>query len=58
MGEKACSCYTFVSDQSRTWRKARTSCKDNKKDLVAIETEREWQFITNELKNRTTRKNE
>ena len=25
---------------------------------MAIETEREWQFITNELKNRTTRKNE
>ena len=41
-----------------TWPKARASCKYKKKDLVAIETEREWQFITNELKNRTTGKNE
>ena len=41
-----------------TWRQARDSCKYNKKDLVAMETEREWQFITNELKNRTTAKNE
>ena len=40
------------------WRQARTSCKYNKKDLVAMETEREWQFITNELKNRTAKKNE
>ena len=40
-----------------TWRQARDSCKYNKKDLVAMETEREWQFITNELKNRTARKN-
>ena len=58
MGRKLVLVTPLVSDQSRTWRKARTSCKDNKKDLVAIETEREWQFITNELKNRTTRKNE
>ena len=41
-----------------TWQQARASCKYNKKDLVAMETEREWQFITNELKNRTTKKNE
>ena len=41
-----------------TWRQARDSCKYNKKDLVAMETEREWQFITNELKNRTAKKNE
>ena len=40
-----------------TWRQARDSCKYNKKDLVAMETEREWQFITNELTNRTTAKN-
>ena len=38
-----------------TWRNARASCKYNKKDLVAMETEREWQFITNELKNRTSK---
>ena len=41
-----------------TWPDARTSCKYNKKDLVAMETEREWQFITNELKNRTAKNNE
>ena len=41
-----------------TWPKARASCKFNKKDLVAMETESEWQFITTELKNRTTKKNE
>ena len=41
-----------------TWQNARASCKYHKKDLVAMETEREWQFITNELKNRTTTKNE
>ena len=40
------------------WRQARAYCKYNKKDLVAMETEREWQFITNELKNRTTTKNQ
>jgi len=40
------------------WQQARGSCKYNKKDLVAMETEREWQFITNELKNRTTNLNE
>ena len=41
-----------------TWQKARKSCKYNKKDLVAMETESEWQFITNELKNRTAKNNE
>ena len=41
-----------------TWPKARKSCKYNKKDLVAMETESEWQFITNELKNRTAKNNE
>ena len=41
-----------------TWPKARKSCTYNQKDLVAMETESEWQFITNELKNRTTKKNE
>ena len=37
-----------------TWQNARASCKYNKKDLLAMETEREWQFIKNALKNRTT----
>ena len=41
-----------------TWQNAKASCKFNKKYLVAMETEREWKFITNELKNRTTTKNE
>ena len=40
------------------WWRARDSCKHNKKDLVAMETEKEWQFITNELKNRTAENNE
>ena len=31
-----------------TWQSAKASCKFNKKYLVAMETEREWQFITNE----------
>ncbi|XP_073253896.1 uncharacterized protein [Porites lutea] len=57
-GEKACSCYTFESDQSMKWQQARASCKYNKKYLVAMETEREWQFITNALKNRTAKNNE
>ena len=40
------------------WQQARASCKYNKKYLVAMETEREWQFITNALKNRTAKNNE
>ena len=40
------------------WQQARASCKYKKKDLVAMETEREWQFITNALKNRTAKNNE
>lgn len=39
-----------------TWQNARASCKYNKKDLLAMETEKEWQFIKNALKNRTTTK--
>lgn len=54
-GQKACSCYTFEGGAigRKSWPEAKTSCEGQKKHLVAMETEREWEFIKNETQNRT-----
>ena len=45
-GDYRCSCYTFENDKLITWPLAMASCKLINKDLVVIETDREWDFIT------------
>ena len=37
---------------------AKASCEDQKKHLVAMETEREWEFIKNETQKRTNPDND
>ena len=57
-GERLCSCYTFENQtSSMAWEQARVSCKYINKHLVVMETEREWDFIKNEIQNRTGSKN-
>ena len=56
-GLKACSCYIFENNSSLTWRQAKDSCESNNKHLVVIETEKEWKFINNTLKNQITGEN-
>ena len=45
--------YIF-SKSSRDWNNSRRVCKDQGFDLVSIETEEEWQFISNEIQKRGT----
>ncbi|XP_066017783.1 uncharacterized protein [Pocillopora verrucosa] len=57
-GERLCSCYTFDKRKWK-WPNARDSCKSNNKTLAVMESEQEWQFITNEIQNKTgNQKNE
>ena len=51
-GERLCSCYTFDKRKWK-WPDARDSCKSNNKILAVLESEQEWQFITNEIQNKT-----
>ena len=53
-GQNACSCYTFENNLSMIWQQAKESCKFSKKHLVVMETEREWEFINEEIKKQTT----
>ncbi|RMX44679.1 hypothetical protein pdam_00023369 [Pocillopora damicornis] len=55
-GERLCSCYTF-SKKQWSWSDARGSCKANNKILAVMESEQEWQFITNEIQNKTSKPN-
>ena len=60
-GQKACSCYTFEGELTSGrlhWEGANESCEATNKHLVVMETEREWQFITDEIGNRNTKYNE
>ena len=54
-GRERCSCYTFdngTSAQGFQWPLARASCEYEKKHLLVIETEREWEFITEAIQTR------
>ena len=48
------SSYIF-SKSGRDWNNSRRVCNDQGFDLVSIETEEEWQFISNEIQKRVTR---
>ena len=39
-----------MTDKMLNWKKANESCEATKKHLVVMETEREWQFITDEIR--------
>ncbi|XP_073253287.1 uncharacterized protein [Porites lutea] len=57
-GQKACSCYTFEGEMTNkmlNWKEANESCEATKKHLVVMETEREWQFITDEIRKLDTK---
>ncbi|XP_022806648.1 C-type lectin domain family 4 member E-like [Stylophora pistillata] len=57
-GDKLCSCYSFNNKSfGWTWPQAMGSCQNRKKTLVMMETEREWEFIKNEIQNRVGSKN-
>ena len=45
--------YIF-STSVRDWNNSRRVCNDQGFDLVSIETEEEWQFISNEIQKRST----
>ena len=47
------SCYTFMGS-GLTWNFNRYFCKSCGGDLVSIETKEEWNFITGEIRNRST----
>ena len=47
------SSYIF-SKSGRDWNNSRRVCNDQGFDLVSIETEEEWQFISNEIQKRGT----
>ena len=60
-GQKACSCYTFkgeLTGKRLNWEKANESCEATNEHLVVMETEREWQFITDEIGKLNTEYNE
>ena len=57
-GDKYCSCYTFENDRLMSWPLAMASCKLINKDLVVIETEREWEFIAMEIQTRKSGKHD
>ena len=54
--KKACSCYSFEcgGDRRLQWREAKESCDAKGKHLAVLETDSEWQFITNEINSRNT----
>ena len=54
--DERCSCYTFQNDILMSWPRAMASCKLINKDLVVIETEQEWKFITKEIQTRKSGK--
>ena len=45
-------------DKRLKWKKANESCEATNKHLVVMETEREWQFITDEIRKLNTKYNE
>ena len=47
------SSYIF-SSSVRDWINSRRVCNDQGFDLISIETEEEWQFISNEIQKRST----
>ena len=47
------SCYVFMTS-GLTWMVNRNICRSCGGDLVSIETEEEWKFITGEIQNRST----
>ena len=47
------SSYIF-SKSLRDWNNSRRVCNDQGFDLVSIETEEEWQFISNDIQKRGT----
>ena len=49
-GQMVCSCYDFDSSSNFSWQQAKVSCDYYNKTLVVMETEEEWQFIKNKLK--------
>ena len=60
-GQKACSCYTFkgeLTGKKLYWEKAKESCEATNEHLVVMETEKEWQFITDEIGKLNTSRNE
>ena len=44
-----------MTDKMLNWIKANESCEATKKHLVVMETEREWQFITDEIRKLDTK---
>ena len=60
-GQKACSCYTFKGELTSgilNWERANESCEATNEHLVVMETEREWQFITDKIGKLNTKYNE
>jgi len=57
-GDKRCSCYTFENDRLVSWPLAMASCKQINKDLVVIETQREWKFLTMKIQTRKSGKHD
>jgi len=54
--QKDFSYYTFggaSSSNKMTWRQAKGSCEYCNESLVVIETDKEWEFISKRLKDRT-----
>lgn len=51
------SCYWFFQDQ-RAWEDSRSNCQHYKGDLVSIETEKEWTYITTTLQSQNLTKDE
>ena len=47
-----------MTDKMLNWKKANESCEATKKHLVVMETEREWQFITDEIRKLDIKHNE
>ncbi|XP_078352789.1 uncharacterized protein LOC144637600 [Oculina patagonica] len=45
------SCYSFT-ESGKTWNENRDTCKGKRGDLVTMETEKEWQFINEEIQKR------
>ena len=44
----------MFTESNKTWTENRKTCADKGGDLVAMETEKEWQFISKEIQRRTT----
>ena len=51
-GERLCSCYSFNNQLNGfMWPQANGNCKYYDKNLVVMETEKEWEFIKNAIQN-------